>query len=115
TAVYPGKQRGIPAGRCQVRAAVILKPTRPQAMARLLRLAIRGEQMRRPIILATSILMTVATEGFAQPTEQAPTVRELLSQLEEMRSQMVTMQNRIATLEAATGIPGVRSQPDETP
>ena len=31
-----------------------------------------------------------------------------------MRSQMVTMQNRIATLEAAKGILEVRSQPDET-
>jgi len=70
--------------------------------------------MRRPIILATSILMIVAADGFAQPTEQDPTVRELLNQLEEMRSQMVTMQNRIATLEAAKGILEVRSQPDET-
>jgi type II secretory pathway component PulJ len=69
--------------------------------------------MRRPIILATSILMIVAADGFAQPTEQDPTVRELLNQLAEMRSQMVTMQNRIATLEAAKAIPEIRSQPDE--
>ena len=70
--------------------------------------------MRRPIILAASILMIVAADGFAQPTEQDLTVRELLNQLEEMRLQMVTMQNRIATLEAARGIPEVRSQSDET-
>jgi len=58
--------------------------------------------------------MIVAADGFAQPTEQDPTVRELLNQLEDMRSQMVEMQNRIATLEAAKGILEVRSQPDET-
>jgi len=70
--------------------------------------------MRRTIILAISILMIVATDGFAQTTEQAPTIRELLSQLEEMRLQIVTMQTRIATLEAAKGIPEVRSQSEET-
>ena len=70
--------------------------------------------MRRTITLATSLLMIVAAEGLAQSSEQDPTIRELQNQLEEMRSQMVTMQNRIATLEAAKGIPEVRSQPDET-
>ena len=59
--------------------------------------------MRRTIPLATSLLMIVAAEGFAQSSEQDP-IRELQHQLEEMRSQMVTMQNRIATLEAAKGI-----------
>jgi hypothetical protein len=69
--------------------------------------------MRRPLILATSILIVVAADGFAQITEQDPNVRELLNQLEEMRSQIATMQNRIAILEAATAIPVVGSQPDE--
>ena len=72
-------------------------------MARPLRRTL-PELMRRTIILATSLLMIVAADGFAQPSEQDPTIRELLNQLEEMRSQMVTMQNRIATLEAAKGI-----------
>ena len=57
--------------------------------------------------------MIVAAEGFAQSSEQ-DLIRELQHQLEEMRSQMVTIQNRIATLEAAKGTAEVRSQPNET-
>ncbi len=112
--MYRGTQRYSPVGRRPVQAAVIQRPARLQALARPLRMDIPGEQMRRRIILATSILMIVAADGFAQPTEPDPTVRELLHQVEEMRSQMVTMQNRIATLEAAKGIPEGRSQPDQT-
>ena len=70
--------------------------------------------MRRTITFAISLLIFVAAEGLAQSPEQDPTIRALQNQLEEMRSQMVTMQNRIATLEAAKGVPEVRSQPDET-
>jgi hypothetical protein len=70
--------------------------------------------MRRTIILAISLLIIVTADGLAQSSDEDPTIRELQNQLEEMRSQIVTMQNRIATLEAAKGIPGVRSQPDET-
>ena len=47
------------------------------------------------------------------PPEQDP-IRALQNQLEEMRSQMIILQNRIATLEAAIGTGEVRSQPDET-
>ena len=57
--------------------------------------------------------MAVAAEGLAQSSEQDP-IRALQNQLEEMRSQMVVLQNRIATLEAATGTGEVPSQPDET-
>jgi hypothetical protein len=73
-----------------------------------------SQQMRRRIILATSVLMIVAADGFAQPAGQDPTILELLKQVADMRSQIVTMQDRIATLEAAKGIPEVHSQPDET-
>ena len=62
---------------------------------------------------ATSLLITLAAEGLAQSSEQDP-IREGQTQLEEMRSQTVTMQNRIATLEADKGTAEVRSQPDET-
>jgi hypothetical protein len=70
--------------------------------------------MRRIMILTGSILIIVASEGLAQPSELDATVGELRNQLEQMRSQMVAMQNRIATLEAAKGITEVPPQPDET-
>src|SRR5262249_18756550 len=54
-----------------------------------------------------------AAEGLAQSSEQDP-IGEVQNQPKEMRSQMVTMQNRIATLEAAKGTAEVRSQPDAT-
>ncbi len=59
--------------------------------------------MSRKIILVTVFAVMVAAEGLAQSSEQEPTTRELQKQLEEMRSQMVKMQNRIAELEAARG------------
>jgi hypothetical protein len=58
-------------------------------------------RMRRTITLAASLLTAVATEGLAQSSKQDP-IRALQNQLEEVRSQMVILQNRIATLEAAT-------------
>jgi hypothetical protein len=69
--------------------------------------------MGRTITLAASLLIAVAPEMLAQSQEQDP-IRALQNQLEEMRSQMVILQNRIATLEAATRTGEVRSQPDET-
>ena len=68
--------------------------------------------MRRTIPVATSLLMIVAAEGFAQSSEQ-DAIRELQNQLKEMCAQIVTMQGRIATLESAKGTPEVHSQPDE--
>src|SRR5262245_12499253 len=73
----------------------------------------KARRMRRAIAVATSLLMAVAAEGLAQSSQQDP-IRALQKQLEEMRSQMVILQNRIATLEAATGTGEVRSQPGET-
>jgi hypothetical protein len=70
--------------------------------------------MRRTIILSASLLILATAEALAQSPEQAPAIGDLQNQLEEMRALIVTMQNRIATLEAATRIPEVRLQPDET-
>jgi hypothetical protein len=56
--------------------------------------------MRRRIVLASVFLMVVSAEALAQSS----TLGELENQLEEMRSQIVTMQNRIAELEAAARI-----------
>ena len=69
--------------------------------------------MRRTITVATSLLILVAADGFAQPPEPDPTIRELRNQLEQMRSQIATMQNRLATLEANKGTAEVRAQSDE--
>jgi hypothetical protein len=69
--------------------------------------------MRRTMTLAASFLIVVAAEGLAQSPEQDQTIRELRNQLEEMRSLMVSIQNRIAGLEAAKGSGEVPSQPDE--
>ena len=44
-------------------------------------------------------------DALAQSSKQKPTIGELQKQLEEMRSQMVKMQNRIAELEAAPTAP----------
>ena len=55
-------------------------------------------------LIFVSIFIIVTAEGLAQSSNQAPTNAELQRQLEEMRSQMARMQNRIAELEAARGI-----------
>ena len=68
--------------------------------------------MRRTLPVATSLLMIVAANALAQPPEQDP-IRELQQQLNEMRSQIVAMQHRIATLEGTTAAPEVRAQPEE--
>ena len=60
--------------------------------------------MRRKIILVSIFTITVTAEGLAQSSGQEPTTGELQRQLEEMRSQMAKMQNRITELEAARGI-----------
>jgi len=89
--------------------------------------------MRRKIILVSILAIVVTPKGLAQSSQHEPTIGELQKQLEEMRSQMAKMQNRIADLEAAKGNaattpdtdpvlpdsqtpPGqlLRSQPDET-
>ena len=59
--------------------------------------------VRRIILVSISALIVTAT-GLAQASNQDTTIGELQRQLDEMRSQMVKMQNRIAELEAARGI-----------
>ncbi len=55
-------------------------------------------------ILVTIVAVLVTAVGLAQSPLQEPTIGELQKQLEEMRSQMAKMQDRIAELEAAKGI-----------
>ena len=68
--------------------------------------------MRRKIILVSILTIVVTAEGLAQSSQQEPTNGELQRQLDEMRSQMVKMQNRIAELEAARGIAAASSSTD---
>ena len=56
--------------------------------------------MSRKILLASIFTVVVTAEALAQSSKQKPIIGELQKQLEEMRSQMVKMQNRIAELEA---------------
>ena len=51
-------------------------------------------------VISVSILMLMATAGsVAQTANQDPTITDLQRQIQEMRSQMAKMQNRIADLE----------------
>src|ERR1700739_1389736 len=67
--------------------------------------------VRRIILVSISALIVTAT-GLAQASNQDTTIGELQRQLDEMRSQMVKMQNRIAELEAARGITATSSSTD---
>ena len=68
--------------------------------------------MSRLVILVSIFTLIVTAAGLAQVSKQEPTIGELQKQLEEMRSQMVKMQNRIAELEAARGIAATSSSTD---
>jgi len=73
------------------------------------------------IILVGIITIMVPAACLTQSSKQEPTTGELQKQLKEMRSQMATMQNRIAELEAARGTTAMSSSndpvlpPEETP
>jgi hypothetical protein len=67
--------------------------------------------MRRLILISIFTLIFTAV-GLAQTSNQEPTIGELQKQLEDMRSQMVKMQNRIAELEAARGTAATSSSTD---
>jgi hypothetical protein len=67
--------------------------------------------MSRRVILLTITLIATVT-ALAQTSNQGATIDELQRQLNEMRSQMVKMQNRITELEAARGIAGTNSSTD---
>ena len=60
--------------------------------------------MSRLLILVSIFTLMVTADGLAQSSDQEPTTGELQKQLEEVRSQMAKMQNRISELEAAKGI-----------
>src|SRR5262249_23121250 len=64
------------------------------------------------LILIGIFTVIIAAEGLAQSSEQEPTIGDLQKQLEEMRSQMVKMQDRIAELETARGIAATSSSTD---
>jgi hypothetical protein len=59
--------------------------------------------MSRKTILISIFTIIVIAKGFAQSSKQEPTIGELQKQMEEMRSQMIKMQNRIQELEVAKG------------
>lgn len=64
-------------------------------------------------VILVGLLTLIATAGaLAQTSNEEPTISELKQQLDEMRSQMVKMQNRIAELEAAKGNPSTSSSTD---
>jgi hypothetical protein len=67
--------------------------------------------MSRLILVSVFTLIATVT-GLAQAANQDSTIGDLQRQLDEMRSQMVKMENRIAELEAARGIAGTRSSTD---
>ena len=71
---------------------------------------VRG--MRRKIILLSICTLLVTARGLAQASTQDSTIRQLQRQLDEMRSQMVKMENRITELEAARGIAATSSGTD---
>jgi hypothetical protein len=64
------------------------------------------------VILVSIFTLVITASGMAQAYNQEPTMCELQRQLDEMHSQMVKMQNRIAELEAAKGIAGTSSSAD---
>src|SRR5215469_3297266 len=63
-------------------------------------------------MLVTSFTLLIAVGALAQNVNQEPTTRELQRQLDEMRSEMATMRNRITELEAARGIATTSSSTD---
>lgn len=64
---------------------------------------LRVRIMSRFILVCIFTLIVTAT-GLTQDSNQQPSPRELQRQLDEVRSQMIKMQNRIAELEASRGI-----------
>ena len=57
--------------------------------------------MRQKATLVCSLTLVIAAGALAQTFNQGPTTDELQKQLEEMRSRMIKMQDRIAELEAS--------------
>lgn len=72
---------------------------------------LRVRIMSRFILVCIFTLIVTAT-GLTQDSNQQPSPSELQRQLDEMRSQMIKMQNRIAELEASRGISAASSGHD---
>src|ERR1700756_298180 len=70
--------------------------------------------MRQRAILVNGLALLITSGALAQTVNQEPTVAELQRQLQEMRSQMDKMQNRIAELEAARGVAATNSSTNPT-
>src|SRR5215469_392152 len=71
----------------------------------------RGSRFRLVILFAT-FTFVVTAPGLAQTPNQEPSISDLKKQLDEMRSQMTKMQNRIAELDTARGIAVTSSSAD---
>jgi hypothetical protein len=70
--------------------------------------------MSRRVISISILILTASTAGLAQAFNQDSTTGDLQRQLDELRSRMVEMQNRIAELEAGRGI-AARNSTDPVP
>jgi len=70
------------------------------------------KDMVRRIILISICALIVPDRALTQSSNQDAAIAELQKQMEEMRSQMVKMQNRITELEAARGIAATSSSAD---
>src|SRR5579864_7715336 len=68
--------------------------------------------MGRNAILVIILMLRAATVSLAQNSNQDPTMADLQRQIQEMRSQMAKMQNRIKELEAARGTAATKSSAD---
>jgi hypothetical protein len=66
----------------------------------------------RRVIVVSFLMLTVAAGSLAQNSNQDPTIADLQRQIQEMRSQMAKMQNRIAELEAPNGTAETNSTTD---
>jgi hypothetical protein len=71
-----------------------------------------GTIVSRRVILGSILMFLTAGGSVAQTANQDPTITDLQRQIQEIRSQMVKMQNRIAELETTRGIASTSSGPD---
>src|SRR5215469_13666217 len=65
-------------------------------------------------VLVILLTLIAAKAALPQTSDQDPTIGELQKELEEMRSQMTQMRDRIAVLEAASGAAATNSSSDPT-
>ena len=71
-----------------------------------------GTFMRRIFLSAIVALLTLPRVTLSQSSNKDPAIAELQRQLQEMRSQMEKMQNRITELEAAKESRATKPGPD---